>query len=390
MNQSGYYEIVQHTALHADLKAHIIVGNVLFNRMHWHDSLEIIYSVYGSLCVHVEGTSYYMNAGDVLVVNCKNHHELTDGTPDGLQFILSIDPSLLRLPSGRQYCFATTGPDTVCQQRTSAAYHRATDSTNQQAADSTYQQAADSAYRQAADSTYQQTTHSARRQRSDAEILRHAMAQIACIFLSGPTLPTADSFAENPRLPDNLTDYLQEEEVCYQMHLSLYEILLVLSRHTIPAPKGHNTVRQYDRFSRCIDYMHNHYTEPLSIRDLANAVSFSEPTLYRLFQSHMGVTFNQYLNMLRINTACGILESSPSIPITELAEQCGYNSLSNFYRAFGQLTGKSPNEYRKGNAHGQQKSMSVQKNLLMLNRFQHFSELPYTKEDVRDLLESLS
>lgn len=347
MNQSGYYEIVQHTALHTDLKAHIIIGNVLFNRMHWHDSLEIIYSVYGSLCVHVEGTSYHMNAGDVLVVNCKNRHELTDGTPDGLQFILSIDPSLLRLPSDRQYCFAT-------------------------------------------DFTYQQTTDSACRQRLDAETLRHAMAQIAYIFLSGPALPTADSFAENPRLPDSLSDYLQKEEIWYQMHLSLYEILLTLSRHTVPAQVKQNTLRQYDRFSRCIDYMHTHYTEPLSIRDLADAVGFSEPTLYRLFQSHMGVTFNQYLNLLRINTACGILESSPSIPITELAEQCGYNSLSNFYRAFGQLTGKSPNEYRKGNARGQQKSMSVQKNLLMLNRFQHFSELPYTGEDIRKLLESLS
>lgn len=340
MQQSGYYEIVQHTALHTDLKAHIIIGNVLFNRMHWHDSLEIIYSVYGSLCVHVEGTPFSMQEGDVLVINCKKRHEITDGVPNGLQFILSIDPSLLRLPSGRQYLFATTEPDTGCRQRT------------------------------------------------DAEALRHAITQIAYLFLSGPMLPAADSFTKNPRFPDNLTEYLQQEEVWYQFHLSLYEILLILSHHTVPEPVRQNMLRQYDRFSMCIDYMHNHYTESLSIRDLADAVGFSEPTLYRLFQPHMGMTFNQYLNMLRINTACGILESSPSIPITELAEQCGYNSLSNFYRAFRQLTGKSPNEYRKGNAHGQQKSMSIQKNLLMLNRFQHFSELPYTREDIRKLLDS--
>lgn len=351
MIQSGYYEIVQHAALHTDLKAHIIVGNVIFNRMHWHDSLEILYSVYGGLRVDVDGVSYPMKEGDILVINGGEHHELTEGIPGGLQFILSIDASLLRLAPGRQYRFSTVGESAI--------------------------------------------------DRQSEEILsvKHAMAEIADIFLSFPA-KTGRHFPEGKPLSREkekqnmqeqlplaeLSAYLQQEEIWYQIHIALYQILLILSRHTVPAGKSQNHTRQYERFSQCMEYIHGHYTEDFGIKELAERIGFSEPTLYRLFQTHMGVTFNQYLNMLRVNTACGILETTAAISMTELAQQCGYNSLSNFYRAFRQLTGQSPGEYRRNHPYGQQKSMSLQKNLLMLNRFQHFGELPYTRADIQKLL----
>ena len=37
------------------LKMNVIAGNILFNRLHWHDSLEIICCIHGSVQVRIQG-----------------------------------------------------------------------------------------------------------------------------------------------------------------------------------------------------------------------------------------------------------------------------------------------------------------------------------------------
>lgn len=56
--------------------------------------------------------------------------------------------------------------------------------------------------------------------------------------------------------------------------------------------------------------------------------------------------FNHFVNTLRVDEAKRLLKSSP-IPIIDVAFEAGFNSKPSFNRAFKELTGSSPSEYRR-------------------------------------------
>ena len=93
-----------------------------------------------------------------------------------------------------------------------------------------------------------------------------------------------------------------------------------------------------------IEYIKQHYAEPLLARDLANRVFLSEATFYRVFKRATGQSFKSYLTMVRIRSACTLLKKR-TIPITQVAYQCGYGNYSSFYRAFYQQMQMSPIQY---------------------------------------------
>jgi AraC-like DNA-binding protein len=65
----------------------------------------------------------------------------------------------------------------------------------------------------------------------------------------------------------------------------------------------------------------------------------------RLFHASTGVTFKTYLSDLRIEYAKRLLEER-KLPIIDVGCECGYNTPSQFVRAFKQHTGMPPSAYR--------------------------------------------
>ena len=110
MKNSGYYEIGLNARLLQKLKATALAGNVIMNRLHWHDHLEILCCVAGSFSLRIDRDVMRLNAGDFSVINGGVPHEIFDGIPDGLQIIFSVDASLLRLRPSEQFAFTSVGP----------------------------------------------------------------------------------------------------------------------------------------------------------------------------------------------------------------------------------------------------------------------------------------
>ena len=135
---------------------------------------------------------------------------------------------------------------------------------------------------------------------------------------------------------------MDSEEQWYQYHKELYHILMCLSRHSFQPGAENASGRPLDRFIHCVEIVHKEYDSPLSASVLAERIGFSEPTIYRLFQEHMGVSLTRYLNSVRVSAACGLMENLEGCSMTEIAEQCGFTSLSNFYRTFRQFVGVPP------------------------------------------------
>lgn len=75
-------------------------------------------------------------------------------------------------------------------------------------------------------------------------------------------------------------------------------------------------------------------------------LGISQSHLSRLFQTQYGTTPMEYMNKLRINKAA-ILLSEANMNILNVANECGFGSLSAFYHRFKKSMGCTPSEYRK-------------------------------------------
>lgn len=88
----------------------------------------------------------------------------------------------------------------------------------------------------------------------------------------------------------------------------------------------------------------------LTIGQLAEDLEVQEYKLRRLINQGMGFrNFPDFLNRYRIQEACEILLDSgkDEFPIIRIAMDLGYQSLGPFNRAFKELTGVTPTEFRK-------------------------------------------
>jgi AraC-like DNA-binding protein len=113
------------------------------------------------------------------------------------------------------------------------------------------------------------------------------------------------------------------------------------------------------------DYIINHCTEPLSLESVADAFFINKCYLSRIFKEITSFTVNEYINIHRINKAQELLTST-SLSITDIAEQCGYESLTYFEKVFRTYREISPlkyrNKYRQNNRRRSSKGDDVNKN----------------------------
>lgn len=92
-------------------------------------------------------------------------------------------------------------------------------------------------------------------------------------------------------------------------------------------------------------YLSEHFTEDISLENVAAYAGFSKYHFERIFSEYTGVTFYQYLQQMRINYAQTLL-SNPELSITDISYQAGFASCTAFTRAFRKSTGYPPSQFR--------------------------------------------
>lgn len=101
------------------------------------------------------------------------------------------------------------------------------------------------------------------------------------------------------------------------------------------------------RINRVIDHIDNNLEEDLSLTTLANIALFSPYHFHRIFSAFVGETLNDFVKRIRLEKAARLLVYEPDRPITEVAEACGYKSLSAFCRRFKTHFNTSAQNYRQ-------------------------------------------
>ncbi len=136
---------------------------------------------------------------------------------------------------------------------------------------------------------------------------------------------------------------------CYAIILEIYALLAEEYLNTVASAAERNALNRQlsgeDAFNRAVEYVDHNYVDDLTLDTLADHAGFSRYTLSRMFRQHTGVTFTRYLSRKRVEMAQELL-SGTRMPVTQVALQCGFNSIATFNRVFRDVKGCAPTQYR--------------------------------------------
>lgn len=94
-----------------------------------------------------------------------------------------------------------------------------------------------------------------------------------------------------------------------------------------------------------LNFISEHYSEQISLQDVAESVYLSPSYFSRLFKAEIGMTFTEYLTKFRIDKSKTILRIT-TLPVEVIANNAGFSNLSYFSTTFKRIEGRTPTEYR--------------------------------------------
>jgi AraC family transcriptional regulator len=100
--------------------------------------------------------------------------------------------------------------------------------------------------------------------------------------------------------------------------------------------------------SEVLKYIGHHLSSDLSLDRLASFSGYSSFHLHRLMKQELGEPVGSYIKRKRIESAAMLLGLT-SYPASQIKEMVGYENDSAFSKAFHQVMGCSPREFRKKN-----------------------------------------
>ncbi len=125
---------------------------------------------------------------------------------------------------------------------------------------------------------------------------------------------------------------------CYAIEIMIAAMQQLLN--TVP-----NGVADSSIASLC-HYISTHYTEDISLSKICRERYFSLPYISKKFKKVCGISFEQYLQQVRVQHACGLLLET-NLPVDAIARHVHYSDTAAFRKTFKRLTGKTPSAFRK-------------------------------------------
>ncbi len=129
----------------------------------------------------------------------------------------------------------------------------------------------------------------------------------------------------------------------------LYTFYDLRNKNIYTNDQSYNSIQQ--KMYEISSYIHTHYDENISLDTLSEQFFISSSYLSREFKHVTGFNLSNYIQLTRIKNAQYQLISSNK-KISQIAEECGFSSFSQFNRIFNKISGASPREYRQSTTIG--------------------------------------
>jgi PAS domain S-box-containing protein len=110
--------------------------------------------------------------------------------------------------------------------------------------------------------------------------------------------------------------------------------------------RSDNAWQPYRRMNAVLDYINQHFAEPIEMAQLANVANLSISQFERRFRTVFEQTPSRFLIRYRLTRASQILMHSDNT-VSEIAQEVGFYDHSHFTREFQKLFGLAPGRYRK-------------------------------------------
>ena len=129
----------------------------------------------------------------------------------------------------------------------------------------------------------------------------------------------------------------------YFIHGCLYELLGCMLHN---AKKEYSSMDDNAHVVTAKNFIEGHFTEPITISDVAKHVGLDRSYFSRIFKESTKVSPQEYLMDTRLKQAL-ILVSQTSLPLSQIALKCAFNDYSHFYKAFSKKYGQTPGSFRR-------------------------------------------
>lgn len=252
--------------------------------LHWHSTVEIVMPVSNTFTVTMNKTTYHLKENDIFIIPPGELHELIPPKDGGYRFILLFDLSSLNKFKGFTRLFSLFSLSSLITPETMPEIY-------------------------------------ARE--------RELLVRVAEEYANGGDLAEPSILA------------------------LLIQFFVLLARNTedlvptsLPAMQPNKQREYIEKFNTVFEYIEHHYTEDISLEEVAAQIGFSKFHFSRLFRQFTDTSFYDYLCARRIKAAEALL-LDPNLPITEIALQSGFASISTFNRVFKKFKECTPTEFKE-------------------------------------------
>ncbi len=179
----------------------------------------------------------------------------------------------------------------------------------------------------------------------------HLSSQLISRINRQPHLARAEDQKETAALIRKILDVMRnQQELCLEEARGLVLALLIrLARWNRIPPQAWEYPHHAGTtaiISSALDYINREPGHPFKIEELARMCHISETHFRRVFSEYMKMSPVKYINQVRIRHVCDELTKTND-SINAIAARTGFPSLSTFNRNFRQITGLSPQQFRK-------------------------------------------
>lgn len=188
--------------------------------------------------------------------------------------------------------------------------------------------------------------------------IRFNRAYLACFFYVDLIDELFEGFKNQTVILGN-EDFTHFEEVKnrlqnYKLHnnidyIYIYEMLQILIKQPLNVALFKGAIS--NRINDIIHFMENNVSMITSLDDIAEHFYISKYYLCHIFKKYTKITIVEYLNKIRIQKACSVIQQNPNRTISEVATLCGFNTIQYFSSIFKKNMGISPHQYKKKYLH---------------------------------------
>lgn len=167
---------------------------------------------------------------------------------------------------------------------------------------------------------------------------------IPCIYLTG--------FDENGKeilqKLNQVEEAFDRKRFCYELKIKgllceAFAMILYGHRQELTKFVPAN-LQELERLEKMLNYLNIHFTEVISLQDLADQVHLSREVCCRLFKKMTGKTITGYLEEYRVNKSFSLVQSG-QYSMIQITEMVGFSNPSRFASAFRNRFGCNPGEY---------------------------------------------